>query len=123
MARERCRKFSPFDKLINLFFPALRSSGKVCVARLVESQPQRLRPNSVSEGFLQLDNKGLQSTYHDDNLGIWPLAMNTLDYLRKSINVRLRRDIVCLVVIIGADVNNNKVSRRMFAEIPRLGVI
>jgi len=49
--------------------------------------------------------------------------MNSLDYLRKSINVRLRRYIVFLVVIFGANVNSNQVGRWMLSKIPWLGVI
>ena len=42
MAAVRDGIHSPFDHLVDLLDPAVRGVGKICVARLVETQPEGL---------------------------------------------------------------------------------
>jgi hypothetical protein len=49
--------------------------------------------------------------------------VDSLDELSVSIDVRLRRDAVMLVVVVGSKINDDKIGWEMLLEVPRLGII
>jgi len=94
-------RVEPLDQLLDLFHPTLGCVGQVRVAGLVEAEPER----------------------HDDHLGVGPFPVNALDDFGEGVDVGRRRDIVVLVVIVGADHDDCNISSGLLAEIPGLGVI
>jgi hypothetical protein len=49
--------------------------------------------------------------------------VDSLDDLGHGIDVGLGRDVVGLVIIVGADVDDNDISSGLFLEVPRLWVV
>ena len=61
--------------------------------------------------------------HHDNDLGLWPLAMDALNNLGQGINICFSGDVVRFVIVIRADVDDDQVGSRVFAEVPGLGVV
>lgn len=112
--------YAPFDYLVNFIDPTIRCIREICVARLVEAQPERLYMLGHCLGRCQ---KGRGRTHHYDNLSLWPFAVNSLDDLGQSINVGFCGNVVGLVVVVGADIDDDQVCSWAFAKVPRLGLV
>ena len=83
--------------------------------------PVRSKPSQRDCGMLAGHcwcKLGTGAEHHDNDLGLWILSVDPLDELGKGIRIDGRRHVVCPVLIIRPNVDDDEISWLVFGKVP-----